>query len=61
MRTIDVCDEQIDQLVIGELKFAYQINAGYSDQHSKDIVAATERLLQYYMTPDQHEKWLAER
>lgn len=61
MRTIEMCDEQVDEIVLSELTFAHDINSEYDDQHSKDIVAATRVLLQYYMTDYQYQQWLAGR
>lgn len=53
--------EQTGVVVVEELKVTVEINSTYEDQRSKDIVKAAELLLSYYMTPDEHRKYLEQK
>jgi hypothetical protein len=55
---MDVSVEQVDAIVIEELKFAYDINRIYNDEPSKELREALDRVLKYYMVPSEYEEYI---
>jgi hypothetical protein len=55
---MDISTEQVDTIVIEELKFAYDINRLYTDKHSKELGEAIDRVLKYYMVPSEYEEYI---
>jgi len=59
---IDLPAEQIERIVIDDLKDAYRLREKYTDGNSKDVkvMSAIITVLEYYMPPDEHECWMDE-
>jgi hypothetical protein len=60
MRTIELNDEFVDQIVATELKDIFLRNVDSDDEHDESIVAACEELLMYILPYDDARKWIIE-
>ncbi len=65
--SIKLTNDQIDQVVIADLKFMYKIlkkpdrdEGGYLLEPDNEMLAAIDKVVRYYMTPEQQKEWLNE-
>ena len=67
-RTLLVDDEMLDRIIINELKEVYRLNRlpdkiDCSDDYidpDTELLHSVDRVLRYFMTRDEYDKWVAE-
>lgn len=68
-RSIYVDDEMLDRIIVNELKDAYMLNKDpdkidCSDDYldvDTQLLYSLDKVLQYYMAPDEYVRWVHER
>ena len=68
-RTFELTDEQVDAIIVEELKLAYELNCSLNKIDCSDdyidpdyqLLDAIEKVLEYFMTKGEFDQWKIER